>query len=846
MATWRKTPIFNIKSSISALFMINFWYVCTTMSETKNKKDRYILWFDELRIADVPLVGGKNASLGEMYHFLTEKGVKIPNGFAITAVAYRHLLKDAGIEDDVKNALAGLDTHDIKNLQERGRKVRQVVRYAKLPLDLEDEIRVAYRKLCKDMDRPDIDVAVRSSATAEDLPDASFAGQQETYLNIRGEESLLDACRSCFASLFTDRAISYREDKGFGHFDVYLSIAVQVMVRSDAASSGVIFSIDTESGFKDAVFITGAYGLGETVVQGAVNPDEFYVFKPTLEKGARPIVGKRLGSKEIMMVYTSDQRRPTKIVDTPESMRQHFCITDDEILKLGRWAVIIEDHYGKPMDIEWAKNGDGDYEGDGELYIVQARPETVHSQKTANIIETYVLKEKSNILVTGQAVGSKIGQGAVNVIESSARITEFKKGEVLVTDMTDPDWEPIMKIASAIVTNRGGRTCHAAIVSRELGIPAIIGTENATEKLKDRQEVTVSCSEGQEGIIYEGILPFEVETIQLDKMPETRTKIMMNVGIPEKAFDQGQIPNDGVGLARLEFIINSYIGIHPLALYHYEELKNKAESDQEIRDIIRKIDEKTAAYENKKEFFIENLAMGIGRIAAGFYPNDVVVRLSDFKTNEYANLIGGRIYEPVESNPMIGWRGASRYYDEEFKPAFQMECEALKRVRNDMGLINVIAMVPFCRTVEEGKKVIQIMKESGLKQGENGFQIYVMAEIPSNVIQADGFAEIFDGFSIGSNDLTQLALGLDRDSELVAHIYDERNVSVKRLVESVIKTAKATGRKIGICGQAPSDFPEFATFLVECGIDSMSLNPDTVVKTKLDIAAKEKELGISK
>ncbi|NHJ00772.1 MAG: phosphoenolpyruvate synthase [Candidatus Heimdallarchaeota archaeon] len=816
------------------------------MSETKNKKDRYILWFDELRIADVPLVGGKNASLGEMYHFLTEKGVKIPNGFAITAVAYRHLLKDAGIEDDVKNALAGLDTHDIKNLQERGRKVRQVVRYAKLPLDLEDEIRVAYRKLCKDMDRPDIDVAVRSSATAEDLPDASFAGQQETYLNIRGEESLLDACRSCFASLFTDRAISYREDKGFGHFDVYLSIAVQVMVRSDAASSGVIFSIDTESGFKDAVFITGAYGLGETVVQGAVNPDEFYVFKPTLEKGARPIVGKRLGSKEIMMVYTSDQRRPTKIVDTPESMRQHFCITDDEILKLGRWAVIIEDHYGKPMDIEWAKNGDGDYEGDGELYIVQARPETVHSQKTANIIETYVLKEKSNILVTGQAVGSKIGQGAVNVIESSARITEFKKGEVLVTDMTDPDWEPIMKIASAIVTNRGGRTCHAAIVSRELGIPAIIGTENATEKLKDRQEVTVSCSEGQEGIIYEGILPFEVETIQLDKMPETRTKIMMNVGIPEKAFDQGQIPNDGVGLARLEFIINSYIGIHPLALYHYEELKNKAESDQEIRDIIRKIDEKTAAYENKKEFFIENLAMGIGRIAAGFYPNDVVVRLSDFKTNEYANLIGGRIYEPVESNPMIGWRGASRYYDEEFKPAFQMECEALKRVRNDMGLINVIAMVPFCRTVEEGKKVIQIMKESGLKQGENGFQIYVMAEIPSNVIQADGFAEIFDGFSIGSNDLTQLALGLDRDSELVAHIYDERNVSVKRLVESVIKTAKATGRKIGICGQAPSDFPEFATFLVECGIDSMSLNPDTVVKTKLDIAAKEKELGISK
>ncbi|MHA2224500.1 MAG: phosphoenolpyruvate synthase [Candidatus Hodarchaeales archaeon] len=813
------------------------------MSEKRNEK--FILWFNELRIEDVPFVGGKNASLGEMYHSLKAKGVLVPNGFAITAAAYQHLLKASGIEESVKGALHGLNTHDIRNLQERGRKVREIIRYAKLPADLEEEIRQAYRQLCKQEKKVDLDVAVRSSATAEDLPDASFAGQQETYLNIRGEESLLFACRSCFASLFTNRAISYREDKGFGHFDVYLSIGVQIMVRADSASSGVIFSIDTESGFKNAVFITGAYGLGENVVQGAVNPDEFYVFKPTLKDGKRPIIGKRLGTKEMIMVYTSDQRRPTKNVDTPESMRRSFCISDDEVILLAKWAVIIEDHYGKPMDIEWAKNGDGDYEGDGKFYIVQARPETVHSQRAANVIETYVLKEHSKELVKGQAVGAKIGQGTVNVIETSSRIHEFKKGEVLVTDMTDPDWEPIMKIASAIVTNRGGRTCHAAIVSRELGIPAVIGTEDATKALKDGMDVTVSCSEGQEGIIYEGILPFEIEKIFLDEIPKTRTKIMMNVGIPEKAFDQAQIPNDGVGLAREEFIINSYIGIHPLALHHYDELKEKAETDSEIREIIRKIDEKTTAYDDKTEFFIENLAMGIGRIAAGFYPNDVVVRLSDFKTNEYANLIGGTIYEPDESNPMIGWRGASRYYDESFKPAFIMECIAIKRVRDEMGLTNVITMIPFCRTVEEGRKVIAAMAEAGLKQGENGLEVYVMAEIPSNVIQADGFAEVFDGFSIGSNDLTQLALGLDRDSELVAHIYDERNESVKRLVKSVIDVAKEKGRKIGICGQAPSDFPEFATFLVECGIDSMSLNPDTVVKTKLDIAKKEKELGIN-
>lgn len=814
-----------------------------------DKDTRFILWFDEISIEDVPLVGGKNASLGEMIRELTDEGVNVPNGFAITAKAYEHLLKEGGIEDDIKEILSDLDVHDIHNLQERGRKIRKLIRETKIPADLEEEIVEAYRKMSSRLgydENPD--VAVRSSATAEDLPDASFAGQQETYLNVRGEQMLLDSCRNCFASLFTDRAMSYREDKGFNHFDVHLSIGVQKMVRSDAASSGVLFTIDTESGFKNAVYITGSYGLGENVVQGAVNPDEFYVFKPTLGKGYKPIIGKRLGSKKMKMIYAEEG---VKNIEADEDERNSFCIDEDEVLKLAKWACIIEDHYSRkagefrPMDVEWAKDGDGERVGTGKLFIVQARPETVHSQKDASIIKTYVLKEKGRVLVEGQAVGEMIGQGEVNNIESSEDIHKFKKGQVLVTDMTDPDWEPIMKIAAAIVTNRGGRTCHAAIVSRELGIPCVIGSDDGTEVLSSGLKVTVSCAEGEKGRIYDGLLEYEIQEVNLDKLPDTKTKIMMNVGIPDKAFVESQIPNDGVGLAREEFIINSYIGIHPLALIHYEQLKKKIGDDKKIAELVETIDKNTQAYDNKVDFFIEQLARGIGRIAAGFYPNDVIVRLSDFKSNEYANLVGGYLYEPEESNPMIGWRGASRYYDDDFKPAFGLECKAIKKARDEMGLTNIKVMVPFCRTVEEGKKVIKVMEEFGLKQGENDLEVYVMCEIPSNVILADQFAEIFDGFSIGSNDLTQLTLGLDRDSELVAEIYDERNDAVKRLIKSVIETAKEKGRKIGICGQAPSDFDEFATFLVECGIDSISLNPDTVIKTKLKIAEKEKELGIS-
>jgi len=816
-----------------------------------SKDEKFILWFEETGIEDVPLVGGKNASLGEMIRELAGKGISVPNGFAITADAYKHLLKHGGVEDEIKQILSDLDTHNIQNLRSKGKQIRELIENIDFPDELTDAIKKAYDEMGSRFDYgSDPDVAVRSSATAEDLPDASFAGQQETYLNIRGVDELLKACKKCFASLFTDRAISYREDKGFGHFDVYLSIAVQKMVRSDSSSSGVMFSIDTESGFKNAVFITGSYGLGENVVQGAVNPDEFYVFKPTLKEGFKPIIGKNLGNKKIKMIYSEGGDEKVKNIDTSNEERKKFCINNEEILKLAHWACIIEDHYSqkagyfKPMDIEWAKDGDGTDVGTGELFIVQARPETVHSQKDISIARNFILKEKGKMLVEGQAVGEMIGQGKVNVIVSAAHIHEFKKGQVLVTDMTDPDWEPIMKAASAIVTNRGGRTCHAAIVSRELGIPCVIGSENATEKLTSGMEVTVSCAEGEKGRVYDGLLEFEIEEINLDKMPETKTKIMMNVGLPDKAFVEGQIPNDGVGLAREEFIINSYIGIHPLALIHYDELKEKAQNDEKIRQVIEKIDEATSAYENKVDFFIEQLARGISRIAAGFYPNDVIVRLSDFKSNEYANLIGGYLYEPRESNPMIGWRGASRYYDKGFKPAFGLECAALLKAREEMGLKNIKAMVPFCRTVEEGKKVVDTMREFGLVQGEDNLEIYVMCEIPSNVILADQFAEIFDGFSIGSNDLTQLALGLDRDSELVAEIYDERNDAVKRLIKQVIEVAKKRGRKIGICGQAPSDYEEFATFLVECGIDSISLNPDTVIKTKLKIAEKERELGI--
>ncbi len=803
----------------------------------------FILWFNEIGIKDIPLVGGKNASLGEMYQHLTERGVRVPNGFAITAEAYRHLLKEAGIEQTIRDILEGLDTHNIADLNERGQRVRDIIQNAEFPEDLEEEIRESY-DMMERIYGANVDVAVRSSATAEDLPDASFAGQQETYLNIKGAEGVLDACHRCFASLFTNRAISYRQDKGFSHFDIYLSIAIQKMVRSDSASAGVMFTLDTDSGFRDVVYITGGWGLGENVVQGAINPDEFYVFKPTLRQGYRPIVSKKLGLKQQKMVYSSDSREPVKNITTTDEERGRFVLSDDEIITLARWACIIEEYYGKAMDIEWAKDGDGKEVGTGGLFIVQARPETVHSQEDTNFMETYSLREKGEVLATGKAVGSKISQGKVRIIEDASKILDFQEGEVLVTDMTDPDWEPIMKIASAIVTDRGGRTCHAAIVSRELGITCVVGTEDATKKMSTGQEVTVSCAEGEEGRIYRGLLDFDVQRIDFNNVPKTRTKIMMNVGIPEKAFVQGQIPNDGVGLARLEFIINSHIGIHPLALLNYAELKEKASSDRQIKEVVDAIDLHTRAYSDKSRFFVDTLAQGIATIAAGFYPNDVIVRHSDFKSNEYANLIGGHLYEPIESNPMIGWRGASRYYATLFEPAFALECEALKKVRDEMGLINVKVMIPFCRTVEEGKKVIEVMKRYGLVQGENGLEVYVMCEIPSNVILADQFAEVFDGFSIGSNDLTQLTLGLDRDSELVSHIYDEHNEAVKRLVRQVIQTAKKARRKIGICGQAPSDFPDFAAFLVECGIDSMSLTPDTVVKTRLVVAEKERELGI--
>jgi pyruvate,water dikinase len=797
---------------------------------------KYVKLFEEVGTGDVALVGGKNASLGELLRNLQEKGVNVPSGFAITAEAYRYVIEEAGIRERISETLADLDTHDMANLKTRGRKIREMIQNARCPAELEEEIRTAYREMEQKYGK-NVDVAVRSSATAEDLPTASFAGQQESYLNVRGEDQLLEKVMDCFASLFTDRAISYRVDKGFDHLSVYLSVGVQKMVRSDLASAGVIFSIDPESGFGNAVYITGAYGLGENVVQGTVNPDQFYVFKPTLNEDFRPIVEKKLGAKRQRLVY---KETGTEQKEVTKEEQQSFVLSDDEVLTLGRWACIIEKHYGMPMDIEWAKDGITN-----ELFIVQARPETVHSQNDlAAGLVTYVLEEEGNLLVQGEAVGKKIGSGEVNIIEEASDIRKFKPGQVLVTTMTDPDWQPIMKIAGAIVTNKGGRTCHAAIVSRELGIPCVIGTDNGTEVLKGIKEVTVDCSEGT-GRIYKGKLKYRVDTLTTKNLPRPCTQIMMNAGVPENAFVQGQIPNDGVGLAREEFIINSYIGIHPLALIGYEQLKRQAEGDAKIASVIKAIDERSASYADKVQFFIDNLAMGIGKIAAGFYPNDVIVRLSDFKTNEYANLIGGYLYEPEESNPMIGWRGASRYYDKKFKPAFGLECKAIKKAREEMGLTNVKVMVPFCRTPEEGMNVIKTMEEFGLKQGENGLEVYVMCEIPSNVILADEFAKVFDGFSIGSNDLTQLTLGLDRDSDLVAHLFDERNEAVKRLVKHVIKVAHEhePRRKIGICGQAPSDFPEFAEFLVECGIDSMSLNPDAVIATRLNVAEVEKRIG---
>jgi pyruvate,water dikinase len=798
------------------------------------KSKEFILWFNEIGIEDIPLVGGKNASLGEMYQNLTRKGVKVPNGFAITAHAYQYVLEKSGAMAELKSALRGLNVKNVTALAEAGRKAREVIMHCDFPPDLQEAIANAYKKLSKEYKSDSVDVAVRSSATAEDLPEASFAGQQETFLNIRGVHELMDACRRCFASLFTNRAIAYRAEHKFDHFKVYLSIGVQKMVRSDLACAGVMFTLDTETGFPNVVYITGSYGLGESVVQGAVNPDEFYVFKPTFKQGFKPIIDKRLGEKATKIIYAEEGTRPIKKIDTPKDDRKKFCLTDSEVLTLAEWAMAVEDHYSQkkkkwtPMDLEWAKDGRTD-----ELYVVQARPETVQSQKNRNIVEEFKLLQKGKVLTIGKSVGSKIATGPAHVIRDVKDIAKFRPGEVLVTEMTDPDWVPIMRIASAIVTNRGGRTSHAAIVSRELGLPCIVGTNNATGVIKDGQKITVSCAEGEHGVVYDGFLKFKVDRVDIQNMPRPKTKVMMNIGNPDEAFELSFLPNDGVGLAREEFIVNEYIKIHPMALIDFDKVKDEATREQ--------IEELTAGYKDKKQFYVDKLAMGVAMIASAFYPRDVILRFSDFKTNEYVNLIGGKYFEPKEENPMIGWRGASRYYKPGYKAGFELECKAIKKVRDEFGLTNLKVMIPVCRTPEEGKKVIHVMKENGLVQGKNGLQVYVMCEIPSNVILADEFSEIFDGFSIGSNDLTQMTLGVDRDSELVADIYDERNEAVKRMVAHVIEVAKKYERKIGICGDAPSTYPEFAEFLVDCGIDSISLSPDAIVKTRLVIANHEKK-----
>ncbi|ERT07783.1 phosphoenolpyruvate synthase [Lyngbya aestuarii BL J] len=796
------------------------------------KEQTLVLWFDQVGMADVKFVGGKNASLGEMIRQLTPKGVNVPQGFAITAYAYRYFLKSAGLEVKLRQLLTDLDVDDLHNLRTRAEQARNLLINTRFPVDLESAIAQAYLKLC-DIYGTKVDVAVRSSGTAEDLPDASFAGQQETYLNIQGCQAVIAATHQCFASLFTDRAISYRTIKGFNHFDVALSVGVQKMVRSDLATSGVMFSIDTETGFKNAALITAAYGLGENVVQGAVNPDEYLVFKPTLHEGFQPILDKRLGSKAIKMVY--DSEGTTKNINVDLAQQQKFALNDHEILHLAKWAMLIEDHYSRvrgcysPMDIEWAKDGMS-----GELFIVQARPETVQSQKSTQVLQQYKLQEQGKVLLTGRAVGDRIGQGQVRVILDVKDIDQFQAGDVLVTNKTDPDWEPILKKASAIVTNSGGRTCHAAIIARELGIPAVVGCGDATTVLKTGQVVTVSCAEGEEGQVYENLVPFEIEETVLENLPKTRTQILMNVGNPEVAFRLAAMPSDGVGLARLEFIIANHIKVHPLALIHFNQL-----TDEKVKHQIEQL---TVQYDHKPDYFVDKLAHGISMIAAAFYPHPVIVRMSDLKSNEYANLLGGREFEPTEENPMIGWRGASRYTDPKYREAFGLECLAIQRVRDEMGLANVIPMIPFCRTPEEGQQVLAEMAKYGLVRGKNGLQVYVMCELPSNVLLADEFCQVFDGFSIGSNDLTQLTLGLDRDSGLVAHLFDERNLAVRRMITMAIETVKQQGRKIGICGQAPSDYPEFAQFLVKLGIDSISLNPDSVVPMILNIAEMEGSL----
>lgn len=777
----------------------------------------YVVPLDKLGVHDVEHVGGKNASLGEMISNLAGAGVSVPGGFATTAQAYRDFLELSGLNAQIHAALDALDVDDVNALAKTGAQIRQWIMDAEFPEKLNEEIRTAFATLSAG--NPDMAVAVRSSATAEDLPDASFAGQQETFLNIRGVENVIRAAKEVFASLFNDRAISYRVHQGFDHKLVALSAGVQRMVRSETGTAGVMFTLDTESGFRDVVFITGAYGLGETVVQGAVNPDEFYVHKHTLEAGRPAILRRNLGSKAIKMIYGDEAKagRSVKTVEVDKAERARFCLSDAEVSELAKQAMIIEKHYKCPMDIEWAKDGD-----DGKLYIVQARPETVKSRTSANVMERYLLKETGTVLVEGRAIGQRIGAGKVRIIKDVSEMDKVQPGDVLVSDMTDPDWEPVMKRASAIVTNRGGRTCHAAIIARELGIPAVVGCGNATQLLKDGQGVTVSCAEGDTGFIFEGELGFDIKQNSIDAMPDLPFKIMMNVGNPDRAFDFAQLPNAGVGLARLEFIINRMIGVHPKALLNYDGLP---------LDIKESVDKRIAGYNDPVGFYVEKLVEGISTLAAAFYPKKVIVRLSDFKSNEYANLIGGKLYEPEEENPMLGFRGASRYISEAFRDCFELECRALKRVRNEMGLTNVEIMVPFVRTLGEASQVVDLLAENGLSRGENGLRVIMMCELPSNAILAEEFLEFFDGFSIGSNDLTQLTLGLDRDSGIIAHLFDERNPAVKKLLANAIQACNKAGKYIGICGQGPSDHPDLAKWLMEQGIESVSLNPDSVLET---------------
>ncbi|QYJ95292.1 phosphoenolpyruvate synthase [Shewanella spartinae] len=780
---------------------------------------QYVLWYQELGMGDVNKVGGKNASLGEMISNLANAGVQVPGGFATTSFAFNEFLEQSGLNQKIYETLEALDVDDVNALATAGAQIRQWVIDTPFHSEFEQVVRESYDKLSSETN--DASFAVRSSATAEDMPDASFAGQQETFLNVKGFDAVLVAIKHVFASLFNDRAISYRVHQGYDHKGVALSAGVQRMVRSDTAASGVMFTMDTESGNNDVVFVTSSFGLGEMVVQGAVNPDEFYVHKPSLTAGHKAVVRRNIGSKLIQMVYSDDlsHGKQVKIEDVPADMRRQFSISDEEVMELAKQAMIIERHYGRPMDIEWAKDGN-----DGKLYIVQARPETVRSREDVQLIERFHLKTKSEVIGEGRAIGHKIGNGTAKVLASIEDMDQIQEGDVLVTDMTDPDWEPIMKRASAIVTNRGGRTCHAAIIARELGVPAVVGCGDITDKIKHGQQVTVSCAEGDTGYIYEGIQEFDVMSSRVDSMPELPMKIMMNVGNPDRAFDFARLPNEGVGLARLEFIINRMIGIHPKALLEFND--QSAELQQEIHEMI-------AGYESPVEYYVARLVEGIATIASAFHPKKVIVRMSDFKSNEYANLVGGDRYEPEEENPMLGFRGASRYISESFRDCFALECEAIKRVRNEMGLTNVEIMIPFVRTLEEGRQVIELLKEQGLERGKDGLRVIMMCELPSNALLADQFLEIFDGFSIGSNDLTQLTLGLDRDSGIISHLFDERNEAVKALLAMAIKAAKAKGAYVGICGQGPSDHADFAAWLVEQGIDTVSLNPDTVIDTWL-------------